>query len=342
MENDMPDFSHIIGHEGIINHLQNAIAAGKVSHAYVFHGEEGMGKKTLALAFAKALQCEAMQQRMQAGKIDACGRCVSCKQAEGRNHPDILWITSDKNSIGVDEIRTQINADIRIMPYQSRYKIYIMDSAEKMTESAQNALLKTIEEPPEYAVIILLAGSLQGLLPTILSRCVILNLKPVDGRLIKEYLMGKLQIPDYVAEMAVGFCGGNVGKAIKYASFEDFESMKEDVFHILRYIDDMELHEIVSGIKTISKNKSSINEYIDLMQMWFRDVLMLKATNDPNLLLFKDEYRVIRKQANTRSYDQIENILKSMDDAKAKLKSNVNFDITIELMLLSIKERNNG
>ncbi|HHT89162.1 MAG TPA: DNA polymerase III subunit delta' [Clostridiales bacterium] len=334
----MQDFSQIIGHEGIIKHLQNAVAADKISHAYIFHGEEGMGKKTLALAFAKVLQCKQHQTQ----KIMPCNRCLSCKQAEGGNHPDILWITHEKASIGVDDIRTQVNADIHIKPYQSRYKIYIIDSADKMTENAQNALLKTIEEPPQYAVILLLACSLQNLLPTILSRCVVLNLKPVDNQLIKDYLMKKLQIPDYVAEMAVNFCGGNVGKAIEYASSDDFESKKEDIFHILRYIDDMELHEIISGIKTISQNKSSVNDYIDLMLMWFRDVLMLKATNDPNLLLFKDEYRIIKKQANTRSYDQIENIINAMEEAKAKLKVNVNFDITIELMLLSIKERNNG
>lgn len=331
----MLDFSQIIGHEGIIKHLQVAISADKVSHAYIFHGEEGMGKKTLALTFAKTLQCEE-------GRYYPCNVCKSCKQADSSNQPDIVWISLEKTSIGVDEIRTLVNADIQVMPYQSKYKIYIIDSADKMTENAQNALLKTIEEPPKYAVIILLACNTQSLLPTILSRCVVLDLKPVDKQLIKEYLMDKLQIPDYVARIAADFSGGNVGKAIKYASSDDFEKKKEDIFHILRYIDDMELHEIISGIKTISENRGSINDYIDLMMLWFRDVLMLKATNDPNLLLFKDEFQIIKKQANIRSYDEIEKIIGSMDEARAKLKANVNPDITIELMLLSIKEKYNG
>ena len=331
----MQDFTQILGHDRIIKHLQVAISAEKVSHAYIFHGEEGMGKKTLALAFAKTLQC--MER-----KYYPCNACKSCKQSDSSNHPDILWITHEKASIGVDDIRTQVNADIQVKPYQGPYKIYIIDDADKMTENAQNALLKTIEEPPEYAIIILLACSIQSLLPTILSRCVVLDFKPIDKQLVKEYLMGKLQIPDYVAEIAADFSGGNVGKAIKYASSDDFESKKEDIFHILRYIDEMELHEIISGIKTITEDKSSINDYIDLMMLWFRDVLMLKATNDPNLLLFKDEFQVIKKQTKIRSYDQIENIIKSMEEAKAKLKANVNLDITIELMLLSIKENYNG
>lgn len=331
----MQDFTQIIGYNNIINHLQNAISAKKISHAYIFHGEEGMGKKSLALSYAKTLQCT------EKG-INSCNKCKSCIQADSRNHPDILWITTEKNSIGVDDIRIRINADIMVKPYQSPYKIYIVDAADKMTENAQNALLKTIEEPPEYAVIILLCCNIQSLLPTILSRCVVLDLKPVNKQLVKEFLMSKYQIPDYKAEIAASFSGGNVGKAIKYAISEDFEKKKEEIFHILRYIDEMELHEIIAGIKTISENKASVFDYIDIMLLWFRDVLMLKATNDPNLLLFKDEYQTIRKQANIRSYDKIENIIKSMDEAKAKLTANVNFDITIELMLLNIKENGNG
>jgi len=331
----MQDFSQIIGHKGIVDHLQNAIRAQKISHAYIFHGEEGMGKKSLALAFAKTLQCETKD-------INSCNKCKSCIQADSRNHPDILWINSDKNSIGVDDIRTRVNADVMIKPYQSRYKIYIIEDADKMTENAQNALLKTIEEPPEYAIIILLCCNTSTLLPTILSRCVILNLKPVNRQLIKEFLMSKYRIPDYKAEIAVNFSGGNVGKAIKYASSEYFEKKKEDIFHILRYIDEMELHEIIAGIKTLSENKASVFDYIDIMLLWFRDVLMLKATNDPNLLLFREEYQIIKRQANIRSYDKIEKIIKAMEGAKVKLNANVNFDITIELMLLNIKENHNG
>ncbi|NLL72818.1 MAG: DNA polymerase III subunit delta' [Clostridiales bacterium] len=331
----MQDFTGIIGQDGIINHLQNAISAHKISHAYIFHGEEGMGKKTFASLFAKTLQCTGKETH-------PCNKCQSCMQSDSGNQPDIVWITHEKASIGVDDIRTQINADIQIRPYQSSYKIYIINSAEKMTESAQNALLKTIEEPPEYAIVLLLASSTQQLLPTILSRCVVLDLKPINKQDIKEYLMTYHQIPDYKAELAASFSGGNIGKAIRYASSEDFEGKKEDILHILRYIDQMELHEIIAGIKTISENKASIDDYIDIMLLWFRDVLILKATKDPNLLLFKDEFQTIKKQANVRSYDKIENIIKSMEEAKAKLKANVNFDITIELMLLKIKENSNG
>jgi DNA polymerase-3 subunit delta' len=331
----MHSFQQIVGHDSIIQHLQNAIQAGKVSHAYIFHGEEGMGKKTLAAAFAKTLQCEE-------GKNISCNDCKSCMQADSNNHPDIIRVTHEKVSIGVEDIRLQVNSDIQVKPYNSRYKIYIIDSADRLTEAAQNALLKTIEEPPEYAIILLLVSNINLILPTILSRCVQLNLKPVNKQVIKDFLMEKHQVPDYMAEVAANFSGGNVGKAINYASSEEFERMKEDVLHILKYIDEMELNEVISGLKTITAGKASIEDNIDLMILWYRDVLMLKATEDPNLLLYKDEFPFIKKQANRRSYEGIEMIISAMEKAKIRLKANVNLDLVLELMLLTIKENSNG
>ena len=222
----MQDFHQIIGHESIIEHLKNAIQAKKVSHAYLFQGEEGMGKKLIASVFAKTLQCEE-------GGIEPCNHCKSCMQMDSGNHPDIIWVTHEKASIGVDDIRLQVNGDIMVKPYNSLYKIYIIDEAEKLTEQAQNALLKTIEEPPEYAVIILLANNINSILATILSRCVQLNLKPVEKSAIKEFLMTQYKIPDYAAGIAADFSGGNVGKAIKYASSEESMKIKDNVLHLL-------------------------------------------------------------------------------------------------------------
>jgi DNA polymerase-3 subunit delta' len=294
-----------------------------------------MGKKLISGIFAKTLQCAE-------GGISSCNRCKSCLQSDTGNHPDILRVTHEKPSIGVEDIRLQVNADIQVKPYDSPYKIYIIDDADKLTEQAQNALLKTIEEPPEYAVILLLVSNISVILPTILSRCVLLNLKPVDKQLIKDFLMQEHHIPDYMAEMAAAFSGGNVGKAIKYASSEDFERMKGDVLHILKYIDDMELYEVISGLKTLSANKNNIEDYIDLMTLWYRDVLMFKATMDPDLLIYREELSFIKNQANKRSYEGLENIINAMEKAKIRLKANVNFDIAIELMLLKLKENSNG
>ena len=324
------NFNDIVGHDQIKEHLQTAIEQNKISHAYILNGEKGSGKKLIASVFAMTLQC------YDKG-IQPCETCKSCLQMNSNNHPDIKWVTHEKISIGVDDIRVQINNDIDIKPYSSEYKIYIIDEADKMTEHAQNAILKTIEEPPEYAIILLLTNNINNLLPTILSRCVTLNLKTVPTDLVKDYLMKQLKVPDYAAQLSASFAQGNIGKAIRYASSENFIEIKEDVLHLLKYIDEMELYEIITAIKKLSEHKLEINDYIDLMILWYRDVLMLKVTNNPNLLLYK-EYKYISKQASMRDYEGIENIIKAMDKAKIRLNANVNFDITMELMLLSLKE----
>lgn len=333
----MLDFKHIIGHEQIIQHLREAITSGKVSHAYILSGEDGAGKNLLADAFAMSLQCEEKN-----GQADACGKCRSCMQATSNNHPDIIRVTHEKASIGVDDVRIQINNDIQVKPYSSPYKIYIIDEAEKLTDAAQNALLKTIEEPPVYAVLILLTNNLNALLPTILSRCITLKLKAVDQELIRQFLMSEYKVPDYQAELSAVFAQGNVGKAVKYASSDEFIELKEDVLHLLKYLDEMEIYEIIDGLKRISEKKDRINDYLDLMTIWYRDILMYKVTNDLNRLTYKNEYLDISRQANIRSYEGLEKIIAAIEKAKIRLNANVNFDIAIELMLFTIKENGNG
>ena len=328
-------FQDIVGQEQITGHLQNAIRMGKVSHAYIIQGEAGSGKKLLAGTFAATLQCEE-------GGIEPCGHCQSCKQAVSGNHPDIRRVTHEKATIGVDDIRLQLNNDILVKPYSRPYKVYIIDEAEKMTEQAQNAMLKTIEEPPEYAVILLLADNAERLLPTILSRCILLNLKPVSTEQIKKHLMEKRGFTDYQAEISADFAQGNLGKAIRYAASEDFLAMKEDALRLLRKIDDMQLPELVEHIKSFTDHKLEVNDYIDLMILWYRDVLMFKVTNNPNVIMFKEELSYIKKQASVRDYEGIENVINGMEKAKMRIKANVNFDTTIELMLLTIKENGHG
>ena len=165
----MANYSDIIGHNDIVKHFKSSIELGKVSHAYILNGEKGVGKKTLVSVVTKSLQCET-------GEPDPCGKCKSCLQAESGNQPDIIWITHEKpNVISVDEIRQQIVNDISLKPYSSRYKIYVVPDAQLMNAQAQNAILKTLEEPPEYAIIILLTSNLDKILPTIISRCIVLN-----------------------------------------------------------------------------------------------------------------------------------------------------------------------
>lgn len=328
----MAGFSEIVGHEQIIEHLQNAIATDKVSHAYILNGPDKSGKMMLAKAFAQTLQCEK-------GGTEPCMECHSCKQAMSGNQPDIIFVRHEKpNTISVDDIRTQVNNDIVVKPYSSKRKIYIVDEAEKMNPQAQNALLKTIEEPPAYATLLLLTTNADMFLATILSRCVRLNLKAVRDEKIKDFLMKKHQLPDYQADVCVAFAQGNVGKAIQLASSDSFNELKAAALQLLKRLDDIELYEMTEAVKQIAEYKLEINDYFDLMMIWYRDILYFKATNDVNKLVFKDEVYDIKKQAAKSSYQGIETIIEALEKAKLRLNANVNFELVIELLLLVIKE----
>lgn len=328
----MAKFTDIIGQEQLKEHLQNAISMNKVSHAYIINGERNSGKEFIAKVFAKTLQCEK-------GGTEACGECHSCKQAQSGNQPDIIYVSHGKpNAISVEDIREQINNDIVIKPYSSPRKVYIMNEGEKMTPQAQNALLKTLEEPPEYAVILILTTNVDSLLPTVLSRCVVLNMKPVPDKKVKEFLMKELEVPDYKADICVAFARGNIGKAKMLASSEEFDKVKEEAITLVKYINDMEISEIVKAIKKISEYKFEITDYLDILSVWYRDVLLFKATKDANSMIFRDEIQYIRKVADRSTYEGIETIVKALQQAKRRLDANVNFDLTMELLLLTIQE----
>lgn len=328
----MAKFSEIIGQEQIKEHLQNAIKEKQVSHAYIINGERSAGKEFIASVFASALLCTGEG-------VEPCGDCHSCKQALSRNNPDIVYVMHEKpNTIGVDDIRTQINNDITIKPYNSDYKVYIVNEGEKMTPQAQNALLKTLEEPPAYAVIMILTTNLEAMLPTILSRCVTLNMKPVSDDLVRTYLMQELMVPDYKADVCTAFARGNIGKAKALAISEEFDNIKADAVSLLKHIHEMDISEMVTAIKKIAEYKFNINDYLDIISVWYRDVLLFKATNDANHLIFKEEIQYIKKVADRSSYEGIENIIVALDKAKNRLTANVNFDLTMELLFMAIKE----
>ena len=328
----MGSFKDVVGHKDILTYISSAVENNRVSHAYILNGERGSGKKMLANLFAMTLLCET-------GDNEPCGKCHSCKQAESGNHPDIIRVTHEKpNSISVDDIRTQVNNTVDIKPYQGPYKVYIIPQADMMTPQAQNAILKTIEEPPSYAVFLLLTENAETLLPTINSRCVMLKLRNIKDTLIKKYLMENLEIPDYKADMCTAFAQGNMGRAIMLANSDHFNEIREEAVQLLKHISEMELNEIVAAVKNISVYKLEITDYLDIIMIWYRDVLLYKATKEIDKVVFKDQLQSIKEQARKSSYEGIELILESLEKAKARLKANVNFDLVMELLFLTIKE----
>ena len=330
----MSSFKDVVGHKNIIQYIENAVKTDKVSHAYILNGEKGSGKRLLANLFAMSLQC---QNRDEDG--DACGKCQSCKQAASNNQPDIIRVTHEKpNTISIDDIREQINNDIVIKPYSSKYKIYIVPDADMMSVQAQNALLKTIEEPPAYAVILLLTTNADAFLQTIRSRCVMLDIKPVSDEKIREFLMKKRQVPDYKAEVCAAFARGNVGRAVALASSERFNELKDVTVSLLRRLGDIRRYDILQEIKPLNDFKDDIREFFDLVLFWYRDVLLYKAAGSEEQLIFREQALEIRRQAEKSTYHGLQQILEAIETADRRIRANVNFDLTMELLAMTIKE----
>ena len=330
-EGKITGFEEILGNEMVKDHFKKAIANHKISHAYILTGEAGMGRKSIANAFAMTLLCEK-------GGSEPCMSCHSCKQVMSGNHPDLIYVTHEKpGSIGVDDVREQINDTIMIRPYSSYYKIYIVDEAEKMTVQAQNALLKTIEEPPSYAVIILITTNQEAFLPTILSRCVQMKLKPLKDFTIKSYLTQNLHIAEKDADICAAFARGNLGKAIHLASSDEFKELFQKVMVLVKNVGTMDISMLLDCIREMKEQNFDIGEVLDLMQFWYRDVLMFKVTKDMNLLIFKNEYKMINETGEKVDYAGLEAILAAIDTARTRLNANVNMELAMELLLLTMK-----
>ena len=328
----MLELKEILGHGPIKEHFFNAVITGNISHAYILSGEAGMGKKSLANAFALALLCEK-------GQADPCRQCHACKQVMSGNHPDLIYVTHEKPaSIGVDDVRRQIKDTIQVKPYSSAHKIYIVDEAEKMTVQAQNALLKTIEEPPAYAVILLLTTNAEAFLPTILSRCVQLKLKPLKDGEVKDYLVSRMGVEMSQAEIYTAFARGNLGKAIHLADSEDFRHLYGELLDLLKNLKKSDISELLERIRKMKEDKLDIHQCLDFMQMWYRDVLMYKTTKDINLLIFKDEFSTVNAMSTVSGYEGLERILTAIDKARIRLDANVNMELVMELLLLTMKE----
>ena len=292
----MAAFRDIGGQDRLVKYLQQSIARGHVAHAYLIDGERGTDKNAVAEAFAQTLQCE------EKGK-DSCGRCHSCKMAAGHNHPDIVTLTHEKpNSISVDEIREQVVGDIRIKPYSSLRKIYILPDSHLMTVQAQNALLKTLEEPPAYAVLILLTDNRDMLLPTLISRSVCLRLKGDAALLLKES--------------------------------PEIQEMKEAFFDVFARLPQMTVSEAKSAAEGAAAFKEQRNDYLDLALLWYRDMLLLKAGGSPDKLIFREKESVIREGAGHYGFSDIGRLIKGVQETRKRLNANVNAELSLELLFL--------
>ena len=323
-------FSDILGQERIKKHLRDSARNDHLSHAYIVDGNKGMGKSGIAYSFAAMLQCESK------GGFQACGTCESCRKALNYNNPNIITLHPDDkhpNTIGIEAVREQLVGDILLPPVGNRYKIYVIPADPPLNPQAQNALLKTLEEPPEYAVILILSRNSDSLLNTVRSRSIILKLSPVGRADISKYLQAKEGLDEGRANAYASFSGGNPGRARSLASDEVFERIKNNVVDF--FSDGHEgMESLIETRKKVMEDKDRINDYLSLFLLMNRDILLARAGVSDAFSFIGDE-AVIRAFAEKKTFEEIESAIEALKWAERALKAGMNAELVMEEALLS-------
>lgn len=267
---------NVIGQQKIKNFISRSIKSGKIGQSYVFAGEEGMGKKTLAYAFAKALVCS---------ESSACGTCSDCTLADAGTHPDIITVRpyEDKKSIGVEDVRSVVS-QVAVKPYRAEKKVVILSY--DITEAAQNALLKIIEEPPPYMVFIFAVPSESSLIETVRSRSCVMRLAPYSREQTDE-IARQNGVSGGVSDYAFFYSQGNAGKALKLENDSEFGQLRHDTAQAIFALCGGKSADAVALIELFEKNKEHAFDILNIAESVLRDIFMIK-TDAESLVWNKD------------------------------------------------------
>lgn len=321
-------YSQVAGQEEIKTSLIKSIRSKQISHCYIFEGPKGMGKYELALIFAQSLFCSDFHE-------EPCNSCQDCIKMNSLNHPDLHIVNQDEITIKREDIDELVESVYK-KPYESDKKIYIIKDAYKMTAQAANTFLKTLEEPPGDAVMILLTTNVNLLLPTIVSRCQTIKFRNISKKTIKTYLIDKYDQTDVMADLAANYSGGILNKAVNIINGKDdvLEKRKEiiNLFDKIIKTDSEIIYEVENYFED---NKDDIDTIIEIIMMWIRDVIFAK-NNMTNLIINKDFTNLAVSQGETMKDSS--DIIEYLQAASDNIKSNVNYKLAIDNMLLKIQE----
>lgn len=328
-------FSDISGQDAIVRHLQNALHTGTVSHAYLIVGEDLSDMRQISDALSSVLVCE--DRAEEEGLAEPCGRCTGCIQAAAGDHPDIrVLVPAKTTSTGVDDIR-ELTSDIIYRPYRAAYRIFIIPDAQKMTVQAQNAVLKTLEEPPEYAVLILLSTSLTGFLPTLLSRSVCLQLKPVPDEMIAERIRQERgEMPEY-ADLLTVCAAGSPGRAMRLLEDEGFDAFARTSLELLTRLTGKDAAEIAAFAEEAAGNGHA-ELFVYILQVFVRDLLMAKAAGTAASLILAGNIQYISRTAGELPFDALDRMDRIAQTAQQRLRARGSAQLILEAALLTLRE----
>jgi len=319
-------FAEVVGHSKPLNTLQKALTNQRLHHAYLFVGPEGVGKRTVAMALAKAIHCSN-------SAADFCGECINCASIVDGNHPDVRTIEplAGKKEISIRQVR-DLERDLRYRSFSGKCKIAIIDPAALMNASAQNALLKTLEEPPENSLMILVTPNAGALLPTLRSRCLRLSFAPLSRAQVVEFLRAKRGVAADDAEFLAAISMGSIGVALTLdqQAFIEKRRIWTDMLSSLRVND---YRAAIAAAEVLAGNREEALEFLRWAESWYRDLLIHGVTDKADDLVNLDMLAQIERQSRQGGVDRSLAALARISSATAGIHRNLNRRMVLESFL---------
>ena len=325
-------FAELIGHSKQLQSLRAALANQRLHHAYLFAGPEGVGKRTIALALAKAVHCAELTG-------DYCGRCVNCASIMASNHPDVRVVQTlpGKKEISIQQVR-EIERELRFRSFGGKRKIAIVDPAALMNAAAQNALLKTLEEPPENSLIILVTPNAGGLLPTLRSRCLRLSFGPLSRAQVVAFLQREQRIKAEDAEVLAAMSMGSIGVAANLDRHALFEKRRIWIGK-LSALKVKDYQGAMAAAEALATSREEALEFLRWAESWYRDLLIHAVTRKADELVNLDMLPQIEYQSTGFSAKRALGALAWITEATSGIQRNLNRRMVLERFLLGVVER---
>lgn len=324
-------FKDIVGQEKAVNILLKSLKEDKVSPSYIFVGSEGVGKKFTAVEFAKTINCLNVNNN-----LEACEICNVCNKINKQCCPDLKIIEPIKGSIKIEQIR-ELRREIDLKPFEYRKKIYIIDQAEEMTIEASNCLLKTIEEPPDYAIIILICINTDSILPTIISRCRLIKFRLIDSSKIRKILFNKVNLEESKAELVSKLAQGSIGKAFKLISDKEYFNRREKLLDYLnKVLPGKYDSNFFINIEKILMDINNIEEMLEIILLWYRDILIIKELGIKEYIINSDKIEELKEKSRVYSKEMLIDILDYIEQIKEFMKKNINRRLVSERLYLKM------
>ncbi len=325
-------FKDVTGHNRPIELLQRAIRNEKVANSYFFWGTEGIGKKHVALQFAKALNC----LETEADQGDACDHCTSCKKIDHGLHPDVSLIEPEGQNIRVDQIR-QLQRQLAYRPYEGKRRVCILTAADRMAPHIPNTLLKTLEEPPLHTVIILLANNSRFILPTILSRCQPIRFHALPIPLVSKWLTEGSGLDQREAHLLASLSEGSPGKALEIQE-EIREIPREEILKEWVGLKALSFERIGSWVGSLPPQRENLLLILEVAKTLLRDLVMVKTLKRRTNLIHSDLVPVIEAMATNWSLFSLLKRMETLHQTIVEIRANANTSLALEAMMLSWAE----